>query len=280
MTYAEGLYSAKQISNSEYHAQADVLSASGAKAILEDSLGDFRHNQTHPIHKDVFDAGSAAHELVLEGEFRTVKVLDFGDYKTKAAQEAKKQAYADGFTPMLERDLVDIRGMAKAIRDNRDAMALLESGQPEVSAFFTDPVTGVASRTRFDWLPEIDASKRLIIPDYKTAKSANPRKFRKDAANYRYHQQAAWYADTLPALGIHRDVAFVFIVQEKVAPYASSVVQLSPRDMELGRALNEVARRKFKHSLETGEWPFYPGVTQIELPEYAHYEGEDQLDAA
>lgn len=279
MTYQPGLYSADQISNSEYHAQRDVLSASGAKAILEDSLGDFRYNQTHAVHKDVFDAGTAAHELVLEGEFRSVKVLEFADYKTKAAQEAKKDAYAEGLTPMLERDLVDIRGMAKAIRNNVDAMALLEAGQPEVSAFFTDPVTELECRTRFDWLPEIDTSKRLVIPDYKTAKSANPRKFRKDAANYRYHQQAAWYEDTLPILGMHHDVKMLFIVQEKTAPYASSVVQLSPRDLELGRALNDLARRKFKHSLETDHWPFYPGVTQLELPEFAHHEGDDLLDA-
>lgn len=279
MTYQPGLYSSDQISNAEYHAQRDVLSASGAKAILEDSLGDFRYKQQHSEHKDVFDAGTAAHELVLEGEFRSVKVLEFSDYKTKAAQEAKKEAYAEGLTPMLERDLVDIRGMAKAIRNNVDAMALLEAGQPEVSAFFTDPVTGLECRTRFDWLPDIDTSKRLVIPDYKTAKSANPRKFRKDAANYRYHQQAAWYEDTLPILGIHHDVKMLFIVQEKTAPYASSVVQLSPRDLELGRALNDLARRKFKHSLETDHWPFYPGVTQLELPEFAHYEGDDLLDA-
>lgn len=280
MTYADGLYSSDQISNKQYHAQSDVLSASGAKSILEDSLGDFRYKQTHSTHKDVFDAGTAAHELILEGEFRSVKVLDFADYKKKEAQVARDEARLEGFTPMLERDLVDIRGMAKAIRNNRDAMVLLESGQPEVSAFFTDPVTGVASRTRFDWLPEIDPSKRLIIPDYKTGTTANPRKFARDAAKFRYHQQLAWYEDTLPILGIHHDVKMVLIVQEKTAPYASSVVQLSPKDVELGRALNEVARRKFKHSLETGEWPFYPGVTQIELPIYAHYDGEDQIDAA
>lgn len=280
MTYQPGLYSADQISNSEYHAQRDVLSASGAKAILEDSLGDFRYNQTHAVHKDVFDAGTAAHELVLEGEFRSIQVLEYDSYRTKAAQEARDDARALGKTSMLERDLEDIYGMAKALRDNVDAMALLESGQPEVSAFFTDPVTGLECRTRFDWLPEIDTSKRLVIPDYKTAKSANPRKFRKDAANYRYHQQLAWYEDTLPILGIHHDVKMVLIAQEKTAPYASSVVQFAPRDLELGRALNELARRKFKHSLETDHWPFYPGVTQLELPEYAHYEGDDLLDAA
>lgn len=280
MTYASGLYAADQISNAQYHAQSDVLSASGAKSILEDSLGNFRYKQTNPEHKGVFDAGTAAHELILEGEFRTVKVLDFTDYKKKEAQVARDEARLEGFTPMLERDLVDIRGMAKAIRNNVDAMALLEAGQPEVSAFFTDPVTGLECRTRFDWLPEIDTSRRLIIPDYKTGSTANPRKFARDAAKFRYHQQIAWYEDTLPILGIHHDVKLVLIVQEKTAPYASSVVQLSPKDIELGRALNELARRKFKHSLETGEWPFYPGVTQVELPVYAHYEGDDLLDAA
>lgn len=280
MTYQPGLYSADQISNAEYHAQRDVLSASGAKAIMGESLGHFRHQQDNPVHKDVFDAGTAAHELVLEGEFRSVKVLDFADYKTKAAQEARKDAYAEGLTPMLERDLADIRGMAKAIRNNADAMALLEAGQPEVSAFWQDRDTGAHLRTRYDWLPEIDPDKRLVIPDYKTAKTANPSAFARDAGKYRYHQQAAWYIDTILTMGLHHNVAFVFIVQEKVAPYASSVVQLSSADIELGRQLNAVAIRKFRHSMETGVWPTYPGVTQIELPVYTHYEGESQIDAA
>jgi len=67
---------------------------------------------------------------------------------------------------------------------------------------------------------------RPIIVDYKTAASANPRRFAKSVAEYGYHQQAAWYIDGLEQITGAADAAFLFVVQQKDPPWLVSVCQL------------------------------------------------------
>ena len=275
-----GIYAG--IPNDVYHSdptEKGSLSVSGAKKLLPPYTPEhYKHDRENPEHKDAFDFGSAAHRIVLEKTEDGIAEVKAENWMTKAAKEAKAEAHNAGKYPLLTKELAEVRAMARRIQEHPLAGPVFSVGDPEQSAFAVDEQTGVWKRGRFDWLPPIDSSRRLIIPDYKTARSAAPRPFARAVADYRYHMQAAWYSDLITEMGLHADVAFVFVVQEKTAPYAVNVFTLDADAIATGRDLNRKAIDRFAHCQQTGEWPGYAGVTEISLPTYATYEFEDILN--
>jgi hypothetical protein len=192
---------------------------------------------------------------------------------TKAAKEAKAAAYAEGRVPLLAKEKAQVDGMAEALRAHPIASALLDPahGKPEQSGFWQDDVHGITRRFRLDWLP--DASEgRLIVADYKTCQSAEPGAIRKAVANFGYHQQHAWYVDGCHALGLADDIAFVFIFQEKTAPYVTTVIELDAEAVQIGRKLNDRALAVYAECVATDTWPAYTSdVELISLPGWATY---------
>lgn len=255
------------IPNDEYHALPS-LSSSGARKLLPPSCpAIFRWEQDHPVHRDYFDFGSAAHKVVLGDMSANVAVIDADNWYTRRAKDARDEARAVGRIPILTADWQTVLDMAAAIQQHPIASRLLDPlhGRSEQSLSWTDPATGVDCRARLDWLPD-PGPGRMIVPDYKTAKSASPQAFRSSAANYGYHMQAAWYLQALQA-GLDEDPAFVFIVQEKTPPYLVSVIELGPDSLELGATQNHRAREIFRDCTAANTWPGYTdGVDLIELP--------------
>lgn len=256
-----------------YHADLDSLSASGAKAILPPSCpAIFRHQQLHgrPT-KEAYDHGHIAHGLVL-GEGPEVVEVDAKDWRTKAAQQAAADARERGAVPVLADDYAEIRAMAEALKAHPIAARLFEpgSGRPEMSMYWTDPETGVTLRSRPDWLPHPQPGRRLIIPDYKTADSANPDVFSRAAMNFGYHQQHAFYGAAVEACDLAVDGwAFVFVVQEKRRPYLVSVIELDSDAVRIGQMLNREAIGIFAECSASGVWPAYSDdVEVVSLPYY------------
>lgn len=260
------------IPENEYHADKGSLSVSGAKKLLSPSCParfKWELDNGQP-NKPVFDFGRAAHAAVL-GVGASLRVVDFPNWQSKAARDKRDEAYAAGETPLLAKELEQVVAMAAAVQAHPIASALLnpDKGKPEQSAYRVDLKTGVELRCRFDWLPETDGG-RLLIPDYKTAASAEPWTFARAAAAYGYHMQHAWYADMATALGLAQDVSFVFIVQEKVAPYVVTVLQLDDISVDAGRRKNREAIDLYAQCMATDTWPSYTeGVELISLPAWA-----------
>lgn len=260
-----GIY--PSLDEATYHAHPSSLSVTGAKTLLK-APALFKWQQDHPVHKDVFDVGSAAHKMVLEAGPELV-VVDADSWRTKAAKDEQQAARDAGKVPILFADYQRVDNMAAALRRHPLASALLSDGDPEVSAFAMHEPTGVLRRARFDYIRDD------LLVDFKTAACANPSEFRNSAARYGYHQQAAWYTDVAEALGIEVR-AFVFVIQEKDPPYLCEVVELTPSAAERGRELNTRALERFRDCTESGVWPGYtPGyVTPIDLPKWAYYDQE------
>ena len=187
------------ITNEQYQAdpvKGGSLSNSGARRLLPPSCPAlFRYEQDHgrPTKRD-FEFGHAAHNLVLGAGPETV-VIKADSYRTNAAKDAAAEARAEGKTPLLEAEYAVVLAMAAALKTHPIASALLSGqGKAEQSLFWIDPETGVCRRARPDWLPERPGG-RLILPDYKTAKSAAPEDINKALHDYGYARQAAWYLD-------------------------------------------------------------------------------------
>lgn len=254
------------------------LQSTYAKNLITGSPAEFIWRRDHREEKSYFDAGQALHELVLEGQFTSVEVLPFDNWRTKASQEAKAAAYAAGQTPMLERDLVDVYAMAKAVRESELAQSVLTNGHPEVSALAVDPETGLTLQARFDWLSDLDKPRPTVVDVKTTAKGANPRSFNREAADLRYHFSASFYSRVLTALG-YPEPRFLWLVVGKDAPHSVSVIEYSEVDRLTGDALVDRALRIYAECTSTGVWPGWDTqIHQSSLPFWAHDEASEFTD--
>jgi hypothetical protein len=276
-----GIY---EMTNEQYHADpvpGGSLSSSGARKLLAPSCpARFRHDQLHgQAPRRTFDFGTAAHQQVL-GNGPELVSIQADDYRTKAAQAARDEARLAGQVPLLPAEYEQVQAMAAAIRQHPIASALLAegSGAAEQSLFWQDQVTGVWRRARPDWLPNPGAG-RLIVPDYKTTVSAATDAIERSVESYGYHQQAAWYLDAVRALGLGDEhAAFVFIFQEKTAPFLVRVVQLATSAMRIGRHLNRKALATYQACHASGEWPGYSDdIDTVSLPPWAEHKHMQEM---
>jgi hypothetical protein len=240
-----------------YHRDPDSLSVSGAKTLLR-CPALFKWQQDHPVRKDVFDFGTAAHALVLGvgselaiHEYDPEKVK--GPKSTNAWKAEQEEVRARGGVLLLPEEHDAITAMADALSSHSLAMRLLSQGEPEVSAFCPDDETGVTRRARFDWLGP------RWITDYKTAASVDPRDLagRYGAVSkWKYDMQAAWYTDVARDLGRTVDT-FAFIFQAKEPPYLVTVAVIPDDDLDDARERNRQALALFRDCTESGQWPGY-----------------------
>lgn len=266
------------LTEQQYHGDpvpGGSLSSSGARRILPPSCpARFRYEADHPsAPTKALDLGTAAHSVVL-GIGAPIVRVDAPDWRTKAAREARDAAHAAGEVPLLPADYQQVQDMAAALRQHPIAAALLDpdrGGSPERSLFWVDAPTEVWRRARLDWMPDHTNGRRPIIGDYKTCRDASPDALSKAIHDHGYHQQAAWYLDAGAALGLwDDDAAFVFVCQEKTAPYLVTVVEPDPVALRIGRALNRRALELYRDCVLSGRWPGYADdVIQIGLPVWA-----------
>ena len=248
------------------------LSSSGARKLLPpNSPARFRYDQDNPpTSTDAYTFGHAAHRMVL-GAGQEIVHVEANDWRTKAAQQQKKEALAAGQVPLLTHELEVVTEMADAIRRHPVASLLFGSGKPEQSLFWVDEDTGVWRRARLDWLPERSGSHgRLIIPDYKTTKSAAPADIEKAIYDYGYHQQADWYLDGVRAVLGETDPVFLFVFQEKAPPYLVTVAQPDAMALRIGRHYNRLAINTYRRCVADSSWPGYSdGVELVGVPRWA-----------
>jgi hypothetical protein len=263
---APGLY--PKFDELAYH-RDPALSASGAKRLLPPNCPAlFKHDRDNGgrPHKRAFDVGHAAHAAVL-GVGLELVVVDADNWTTKAAKAERDAAYAEGKCPILAKEKAAVDAMALEIRRHPIASKLLdpEHGRPEVSVFWEDKKRGIDRRARFDWLRDTDGGQ-LIVPDYKTTNSAEPRAFAKSVFSFGYDMQAVFYTDAVHAAEIAEDVTFLFIAQETTAPYLITVHELDFASLALGRARVDEACSVFRTCTETGVWPGYSDDVELIAP--------------
>ena len=273
------------ISEKEYHADPcsePSLSNSVAKIIIQRSpyhawLAHPKLNPNYqPTNKKEFDIGRAAHSLLLEGKEKIAE-LEFDTFKTKVAKEARYEAYANGLTPLLSKDLYTTRQMVEVAKKFIDSHKLLKeifaNSKPEQTLIWTE--SNVLCRARLDIL----ANDYKHVVDYKTTTNAKPATWsRGHIIAQGYDMQAAHYRS-----GIYRLTGvlpeFIFLVQENKPPYGCSVVGLE-NSMELvGENKIMRALKIWRECLQSGKWDSYPtDILYYIAPAYAIHEDLDMED--
>lgn len=201
----------------------------------------------------IMDIGTAVHAMAI-GVGATLAKLDFKDYRTKAAQQARDALLASGVTPLLAPDYDLVQSMAPPMRDAIEhvAGAKIDLLCRETVAVAVEG--HVWSRCMVDVMtPDM----RLLI-DAKTTRSANPDEFAKMVRND-YATAVAFYFQTLDLLdpegaGKRR---FVFIAQERDCPEAITYHELDPAQLEIADAQMRRARLRWALCSHTNTWPSY-----------------------
>lgn len=221
--------------------------------------------------------GSAVHAAILEPTVFEAEYLclSVNDRRTAAYKDAAKNHPADRILTGTENDTVKaIR--AAVLAHPLAAQLLSQPGKAEVSLFARDPVTGVEVKARPDFLTDDG-----YIIDLKTSRDASPAEFSRSIYNYRYHVQAAWYADVYEWATCKPCAGFTFIVVESDLPHNVQVYQLDDISTGIGRSEYRRNLNTYAECLATGIWPGYsaPGLRPelIALPDWA-MRVEDDLE--
>lgn len=270
-----------------YHARPE-LSSTEARLIL-DSPAKYRWKKDHPplvAPSKKFDVGSAVHSLVLGTGYEAVPIpaeylAANGAASTTAAKNFIAEVRAMGKIPLKEAEFQPIKDMAESVLANPSAGALFsQEGTAEVSVFATDPVTGVACRARFDFLPT-QGSRRIVAVDLKSTADASPEAFEKSIANYGYDTQRAHYLDVYSwatgPMPVGMEPELVFVAVEKEPPYLTAVYQLTPQWAAMGHTKAAHARALYADATQSGVWPGYPTeINFIAPPQWALYKHEEK----
>lgn len=265
MSYKPGIYSG--ISNADYH-RDEALGSTSLKTLATRTPAHYQYDLTHPKFSDAFTLGTAAHSLILEDDTDGIALIDAENWLTKAAKEAKAAALADGKQPLLMREWLQVQTMRDAVMAHPLARAAFTNHKAEQSVFWDED--GLALKCR------PDAWKPGALIDLKTTRSADPNEFGKTAHEFGYHQSAAHYIDGVKA-ATGEELPFHFVLVEKTEPYLVSVVELDVEAINIGRQLNDRAKRIYRECVETDTWPGYPNADLISLPMWAIYKAEDLL---
>jgi hypothetical protein len=260
-----GIYSG--ISNADYHSDP-ALGSTSLKTLATRTPAHYQHDKTHPKFSDAFTLGTAAHSLILEDDTSSLVMVDADNWLTKAAKEAKAAALADGNQPLLKKEWMQVLAMRDAVMDHPVARDLLTGHKAEESVFWDEDGLTLKCRP--------DAWKPGMLVDLKTTLSADPNEFGKTAHNFGYHQSAAHYIDGVKA-ATGEELPFHFVLVEKTAPYLVSVVELDTEAVNIGRQLNDRAKRIYRECVESNTWPGYPNADLISLPMWAIYQAEELL---
>jgi hypothetical protein len=123
---------------------------------------------------------------------------------------------------------------------------LAEPGRAELSITWTHERTGIACKSRIDWLCS-------SMADLKTTKDVTPNLFASASARLGYHVQMAFYSAALEALGIH--VPVKLIVVQNVEPFDVAVYNVPDDVIIAGEQIFESALDRLIECRSSGVWP-------------------------
>ena len=258
----------------------DIDKYHASPAISNSGLRDFARSPAHfyglhldpdrpaPVEKAGQLEGTLAHCAILEpAQFDARYAV--GPDVSRSTKEWKAFEASQSRQCIKPDQYAAAQAQARAVHQLPDIARILSAGQPEVSAFWIDPDTGVLCRCRPDWVHPV-GNNSVVLLDVKTYSDASPKEFARQVARKGYHNQAAWYSDGYEQASGQHVVGFVFVAVESAWPHAASAVMLDDEGLAKGRADNRLLLDQYARCLAGDEWPgFTPTIELITLPAWA-----------
>jgi PDDEXK-like domain of unknown function (DUF3799) len=233
---------------------------------------DYRHDDDRK-----FDIGNIAHRLLL-GRGKDIIVLEFENWMTKAAKEAREVAASAGKLAVLSKHYSKAEAMVRAAHEqlqNRGLGDLFEDGHGLSEVVTAWQENGIWMRQMID---RVTTDLRTFADFKSTELSAAPHQLSRMMTNAGWPIQAAMGERGLDVLdektqGRRR---YLFVVQEVEKPYALTVAEIGEAALTMGRKQLDMAVSMWRHCIETNRWPGYP--EEVAHPEYPGWFETQWLD--
>jgi hypothetical protein len=265
-----------------YHADADSLSASGAKVLLG--------KRPPSPDSEALAFGRLVHIILLEPH-RLDEYVDLdpdiigikkdgtkadNPRNTTAWKDAVFKAEQSGLTIIDSGTLAHAQAVAAAVRNHPEAGRLLAAAtHTEVSAYADHP-SGARVRARFDLIGP------GFIGDIKTCRDADPETFGKVMHSLMYHVSAANYVDIARANGLTVDRYDLICVEKEPTPggeYRVAVNEVHPDAIEKGRELMALACDRWLALGKRIDLPGYgPDRHVVDLPGWVYTNDLDDIE--
>ncbi|HEV2079417.1 MAG TPA: hypothetical protein VGR19_05920 [Allosphingosinicella sp.] len=287
---APGFY---DLTPAQYHAdpapKPSLNSGVAAKLLTETpKTAWFSHPRLNPEFQEQdekkFDLGSVAHELLL-GKGAGIEVLDFPNWTTKAAKEARAEAVANGLQPCLVDLYEKAQAMVAAARvqlgDDPENFDAFTNGRGEVAVLWQEQTAPgkMWMRGQLDWF--MDDQQRIY--DYKTfAPGADPENFIKYLVRGGKDIQDPFYSRGVASvLDVDWEaITFRFVVQHPEPPFLLSVVEIESQGRQWSYDRSQWAIDKWADCAVKQQYRgFVPRTHHVGIPTWSQMEWEDRRRA-
>lgn len=267
IVYKNGVH---EITNAEYHSSA---------GISRSMLMEFKRSPYHYWYKYLsglatrqeatpdMNLGSAVHTLVLEEELFDSEFYIIHQQtrpRKNTPPHEKMMADAQGKIILTNDEYLQAALMAKSVRDNEQAVQLLQDCAVERSIYFTHEKTGLQVKSR------PDAWCNGIVIDLKTTVDASLRGMQSSAMTYGYFLQAALCSEALKSLNQTME-HFVFLTVEKKAPFCTAIYMTDGQAIDYGIEQFDSLMEGLSKCIKEDYWPGY-GIKDLTLPGYAKFD--------
>ncbi len=256
-----------EMSSEAYHADKSHYSSSQLAHILDTPAHfQFHQAQESTVESDLMRMGTAVHCALLEPAtfpLRYVYAPRAYDLRRNADKAEVTAILAEhpGRTLISPSEAETLRKVVNGINAHATARALLSGqGDPELSIFWEDDLTGLPLKVRLDRYTRTGATGTMV--EIKTTDCASAFRFGYKVVDMRYDMRAAMYVDGVQkAYGFTPDIVWIVIERDTgfVATYRPSS-QMAAR----GRRLYEQSRIALQHALTFDTWPAYQSGETIE----------------
>lgn len=260
----------RDLPNDEYQADP-AIGSSGFKLLKRSRLHywEARRNpeRVERVATRALRRGSAFHCALFEPhDFpnRYIAIPEDLNRRTNEGKATWKAIEERGQVPMTVKEIAQVNAMANAARSMPFSTVLLEDHadlvENETSIFWTDPRTGARCKVRPDLLIRpCKMFPRGFILDGKSCEDASPAAWPRQAWNYDYPTQAAYYQDGfMVAFGTDAPPDFLWLAQESAAPYAGKYYAAGEDLLAYARKQYAPLLELFAESDRTDTWPGYP----------------------
>lgn len=234
----------------------------------------FKYSMENPEDSASLAFGRALHKYILEKDdfYNDFIVLPEINRRTKAGKEEyeryQMEAFESGRELVSRADMTVIMEMYAAVMGHPLAKQLL-TGEHEKDFFWTDDGTGEKCKCRPDCLTEYNGQKYIV--DYKSTDSCEDGHFERSCRKYGYKFQAGMYTEGV-FQNTFEQYGFIFVAQEKKAPYAVRVYFCTPEFVAQGYDKFRELIGIYHSCRETGNWYGYEGpldtVTELLEEDY------------
>lgn len=238
-------------------------------------LGAEPRDEDTPAQRD----GTAIHKLLL-GKGAELEVLQFNDYKTKAAQMMRDAATAAGRVPVLEERFQKLSFAATAVRTNLANCGIDLDGESEVPVEWREQGFDgdVICRGLLDHIKFVNG----VVYDVKKIKSADERACQLHAYSYGYDLQRAAYVSAAEKLlpQFVGKIDYVILYCELDEPFAVNPFRLDPTFVRMGEQRWQRAVALWEQCTRENKWPPYSSGIRELNPLPFHITQEEMINGS